>query len=162
MNRKFGLLFLAGIGIMAVLVAGILYRQRDAAIGLTGQFLKVRTAQLDENSTVAVIDYRLDNPSSGLFQVHSVSLLMEDADGKQYDGIVSSEMDAKRLFEGFPLLGQKFNETLVMRDKVQPHSTMDRMVAVRYEAPESKIQGRKRFLLRIREVDGAVSEISER
>src|SRR5690242_17504480 len=139
MNRKFLVMFAAGIGLMAVFVSGILYMQRGARVGLTGQFLKVRTAALDENSTIAVVDYRVVNPSNVIFQVHNVSLLMEDNDGKTYDGIVSSEADAKRLFEGFPILGQKFNDTLVIRDRVAPHSSIDRMVAVRYEAPEARI-----------------------
>jgi len=162
MNKKFVLMFAIGIGVMAAFVTGILYMQRGARVGLTGQILKIRTAALDENSTVAVVDFRFVNPSDVIFQVHNVQLLMEDNDGKQYDGIVSSETDAKRLFEGLPLLGQKFNDTLVIRDRIPARSTADRMVAVRYEAPEARIQGRKRFLLRIRDVDGAVSEISER
>jgi hypothetical protein len=160
--RRFLLMFAVGIGLMAVLVSGILFMQRGARIGLTGKFLKVRTAALDENSTVVVVDFRVNNPSDVLFVVHTVSLLMEDNDGKTYDGIVSSEVDAKRLFEGLPLLGQKFNDTLVMRDRIPGRSTTDRMVAVRYEAPEARIQARKRFLLRIKDVDGAVVEIPER
>lgn len=162
MDRKFLGKFAVGIGIMAILVAAVLYIQRGARMGLTGEILKVRTAALDENSSVAVVDFRFANPSDGMFQVHNVSLLMEDQDGKMYDGIVSSELDAKRLFEGLPLLGQKFNDTLIMRDKVPARSTADRMVAVRYDAPESRLQARKRFVLRIREVDGTVSEISEK
>jgi len=162
MNRKFLLMFAIGIGLMAVLVTGILYMQRGARVGLVGQFLKVRTGAFDENSSIAVVDFRFVNPSDVMFQVHDVQLLMEDNDGKQYSGIVSSESDAKRLFEAYPILGQKFNDTLVIRDRIPGKSTADRMVAVRYEAPESRIQGRKRFLLRIKDVDGAVSEISER
>jgi hypothetical protein len=36
------------------------------------------------------------------------------------------------------------------------------MVAARFDAPESRLESRKRFLLRIEEVDGLVPEISER
>ena len=36
------------------------------------------------------------------------------------------------------------------------------MVAARFDAPEARIEARKRFLVRIEEVDGAISEISEK
>jgi hypothetical protein len=71
-------------------------------------------------------------------------------------------MDAKRLFEAIPLLGQKFTDTLVERDRVPGHTFQDRMVAARFNAPESRLESRKRFLLRIEELDGLVSEISEK
>ena len=71
-------------------------------------------------------------------------------------------MDATRLFEGLPLLGQKYNDTLVIRDKIPSQASMDRMVAARFEAPESKLESRKRFLIRIEDVDGPVSELSEK
>jgi hypothetical protein len=71
-------------------------------------------------------------------------------------------MDAERLISGIPLLGQKYNDSLKERDKVPAHDTVDRMVAARFEVPESKLTGRKRFIVRIQEVDGMVSEFSDR
>ena len=162
MTRTFTITFAVGIAVMAIVVSGILYMQRGARIGITGEILKVRTAALDENSSVVVIDFRFANPSNVLFEVRTVAVLMEESDGKQYPGQVASELDAKRLFDALPLLGQKFNDTLKIRDHVAARSTADRMVAVRFEAPESRIQARKRFLMRIEEVDGASSEISEK
>jgi hypothetical protein len=35
------------------------------------------------------------------------------------------------------------------------------MVAVRFEVPESKLEARKRLLVRIEEVDGKVFDLSE-
>ena len=136
--------------------------QRGAHIGLTGSILKVRTAALDENSTVAVIDFRFTNPGNVPFWVRTVSVVLENKDGNQFDGKVISETDAKRMFEVMPLLGQKFNETLILRDKIQGHTSQDRMVAARFEAPEALISARKRFLVRIEEVDGPIVEFSEK
>jgi hypothetical protein len=70
-------------------------------------------------------------------------------------------MDAKRLFEGLPLLGQKFNQTLLMKDRIAVGETVDRMVAARFEAPEARLENRKRFLLRIEDVSGPVREFAE-
>jgi len=149
MKNRFAATFAIGIGIIAIVVVGILYMQRGARIGLAGSMLKVRTAPLDENSTIAVIDFRFANPGNVPFWVRTVSLVMEDKDGSQYDGKVISEGDAKRLFEALPLLGEKFNETLILRDKIPGHTSLDRMVAARFEAPEARINSRKRFIVRI-------------
>jgi hypothetical protein len=162
MKNRFTVTFAVGIGIVAIAVAGVLYMQRGARIGLAGSVLKVRTAPMDENSTVAVIDFRFANPGNVPFWVRTVSVVMEDKDGQQYEGKVVSEMDAQRLFEAVPLLGQKYNDSLTLKDKIPGHTTQDRMVAARFEAPEARIEGRKRFLVRIEEIDGPITELSEK
>ena len=162
MNRAFWTAFLIGIALVSVAVTGILYMQRGARVGLTGQILKVRTAPLDENSSVAVVDFRFANPSKVKFVVREVTVVLEDETGTQYNGRTVSEMDAKRLFEGLPLLGQKFNATLIVRDVISSQAAGDRMVAARFEAPESKLEKRRRFLVRIEDVDGPTTELSEK
>ena len=162
MKNQFWLACGIGLACVGLVIAGVLFMQRGARVGLTGSVLKVRTAPLDENSSVVVLDFRFTNPSKVLFVVRSVTVVMEEKDGKQYDGQTVAEMDAKRLFDGIPLLGPKFTDTLVERDRVPSHASQDRMVAARFNAPDSRLEARKRFLLRIEEVDGLVSEISER
>jgi hypothetical protein len=162
MKNQFWMACGIGLACMGLVVVGVLYMQRGARVGLTGNILKVRTAPLDDNSSVVVLDFRLNNPSNIYFQVRGVSVVLEEKDGKQYDGRTVAEMDAKRLFEALPLLGQKFTDTLVERDKILSHTSQDRMVAARFDAPESRLDGRKRFLMRVEEVDGVVTEISEK
>ena len=162
MSKNFLTAFLVGLAVVAIAVTAILVMNRGARIGLTGKIMKVRTAPLDENSSVAVLDFRITNPASVAFVVRTVTVVLDDPDGQEYQGATVSEIDAKRLFEGLPLLGQKFNETLLMRDKIPSGATQDRMVAARFEAPESRLDGRKRFLLRIEDVDGPVTELSEK
>jgi hypothetical protein len=77
-------------------------------------------------------------------------------------GQTVSELDARQLFQAIPLLGQKFNDTLLMRDSIPPHNAWDRMVAVRFEVPHSKLEARKRLVVRIEEVDGKVFDLSEK
>jgi hypothetical protein len=162
MSKNFLTAFLVGIAAIAILVTAILFLNRGARIGLTGQILKVRTAPLDENSSVAVLDFRVHNPANEAFVVRTVTVVMEDPDGKQFTGATVSESDAKNLFQYVPLLGQKFNQTLLMRDKIPSDATEDRMVAVRFDAPEARIDARKRFLLRIEDLNGPVTEIPEK
>jgi hypothetical protein len=162
MKNQFWVACGIGLACVGLVVVGVLIMQRGARVGLTGSVLKVRTAPLDENSSVVVLDFRLNNPGNVLFMVRGVSVVMEEKDGKQYDSQTVAEVDAKRLFEAIPLLGTKFTDTLVERDKIPGHTFQDRMVAARFNAPESRLEARKRFLIRIEEVDGLVSEIAER
>lgn len=152
-----------GIGVVAVaaLVGVILYIQRGAHLELKGSIQKVRTLATDDASVVVVIDFRFVNPSDYRFVVRKVEVSMEDQQGRVLEGAVASEVDAKRLFDSYPVLGQKYNETLLMRTKVGPRESMDRMVAARFEIPEKLLQQRKQLRIRVEDVDGAVSEIVE-
>jgi hypothetical protein len=162
MSKTLMITFAIGIAVIAVAVGGIFYMQRGAHLTLPGKVLKVRTAPLDDNSSAAVVDFRVTNPSDYNFMTKSVTLVLEEPNGNQIEGQTASEMDAERLISGIPLLGQKYNDSLKERDKVPAHDTVDRMVAARFEVPESKLTGRKRFIVRIQEVDGMVSEFSDR
>ena len=162
MKNTFAAAFGIGLAIIALAVGGIFFMQRGDKIDLPGKILKVRTAPLDENSSIAVIDFRITNPSDVLFEVRTVTVELVDAAGKSYLGETTSETDAKRLFEAMPVLGQKFNNSLLMRERIGAHVSQDRMIAARFQAPESLLEARKRFVLRIEEVDGKSFEYSER
>jgi hypothetical protein len=162
MKERFPIGFGIGLVVIAIGVAAVFYMQRGAHIQVTGRFLKVRTAPLDEHSSVVAIDFRVANPADYPFMVRDVTVVIEDAAGKQSEGTTVSATDTDRLFAGVPLLGQKYNPALIAREKVAPHQTVDRVVAARFEVPDSALETRKRLLIRIDEVDGAVSEIREK
>jgi hypothetical protein len=153
-----------GVGVVVVLaaIAGVFYVQRGAHIELKGQILKVRTQAMDAASSVAVVDFRFANPADYTFVVRKVDVLLEDKDGKVQEGTAISEVDAKNLFHYYPLLGEKYNDSLLMRARIAPHQSMDRMAAVRFEVPEEQLQARKKLAVRIEDVDGAVSELAEK
>jgi len=150
-----------GLATVVVLIAAVLFWTRGSHIQLKGSILKVRTQAMDERSAVAAIDFRFANPANYPFVVRTVSVYMTDASGRKTEGMAVAEVDAKKLFEYYPLLGQKYNESLLMRDRVGPKQSMDRMVCVRFEMPEESIEARQGFRIRIQDVDGAVSEIIE-
>lgn len=153
--------FGVGLAVIALAVAGVFYMQRGAHLELPGKILKVRTVPLDDNSSLAVIDFRVSDPSDYPFQVHSVTVILEDPSGNGAEGQTTSEMDTKRVFAGMPVIGQQYNDVLKERDRIGAHATADRMVMARFEVPEAKLAGRRRFLLKIEEVDGVTSEITE-
>ena len=161
MRKNF--LIALGIGIVCIALAAVwvVHMQRGAYVDLPGKVLKVRTAPLDEASSVAVVDFRVSNPADYPFVVRKVAVAMEDSAGNESEGQTISELDARQLFQAIPLLGQKFNDTLLMRDSIPPRSSWDRMVAARFEVPQARLEARKRLVVRIEEVDGKVFDLSE-
>jgi len=152
-----------GIGIVVVVIAilAIFYIQRGAHVELQGSVQKVRTLALDENSSAALIDFRVLNPSDYPFVVREAAVTLVEPGGKTLEGMIIAEVDAQRLFDYYPVLGQKYNDSLVIRTKVNPHQTMDRMLAVRFDVPEKQLQARQGLRIRIEELDGPVSYIVE-
>jgi hypothetical protein len=150
-----------GIGIVVVVIAvlAIFYIQRGAHVELRGSVQKVRTLALDENSSAALIDFRVLNPSDYPFVVREATVTLFEPGGKTIEGMIIAEVDAQRLFEYYPALGQKYNDSLVIRTKVNPRQTMDRMLAVRFDVPETRLQARQGLRIRIEEIDGPVSDI---
>jgi hypothetical protein len=150
-----------GLVVVSIAVVWIFYMQRGAHIEPAGKFLKVRTLALDENSSIAVIDFRVVNSSDYTVMVREVTVTLEQPNRTSSDGTVVSEVDARRLFQYYPVLGQKFNDSLIIRDRIKPHETLDRMIAARFEIPVAQLDGRKRLKLRVEDVDGASGELIE-
>ncbi len=67
-SKTLAITFAIGIAVIALAVSGVFYMQRGARIGVPGQVLKVRTAALDENCTIVVLDFRVTNPSDYTFE----------------------------------------------------------------------------------------------
>jgi hypothetical protein len=162
MRSNFAVAFAIGLACIAIAVGGIFYMQRGDKIDLPGKILKVRTAELDAESSVAVIDFRVSNPSDILFEVRTVTVELQGDDGKSYEGQISSDTDAAALMQAIPTLGEKYNKTLMMKERIGAHGSQDRMVAARFTTPLEKLDARKRLIVRIEEVDGKSFEYSER
>jgi hypothetical protein len=161
-SPRFLLPLLVGLAAAAAMVFGIFYVQRDAHVELKGGILKVRTQGMDETSSVVVIDFRFVNPSAYPFIVRKVDVYAVTKDGSTLEGQPVAEADAKRLFQYFPLLGQKFNDTLLMRDRIDGRQSQDRMIAARFEKPVKELEQRQQLVVRIEDVDGPVSELREK
>jgi hypothetical protein len=156
MRKDLAVPFAIGLAVIIAAIGGVLFMQRGAHIELKGAILKVRTLALDDNSSIMVVDFRFANPADYPFVIKSVTLQAD-----QVEGFSVPEIDARRIFEYYPLLGKKFNDTLVAHEKIPARESQDRMIAARFEVPESKLTARKRLVLRIEDVDGPVSELVE-
>jgi len=162
LSRQFLVTFSVGLVAVLIAVGVVFYLQRGAHVELKGAILKVRTLALADNSSLAVVDFRFANSSSYPFVVRSVDVSAAGPSGQSYSSTLVSEVDAKRIFEYYPVLGQKFNNSLLTRDKIPPQHSEDRMVAARFEIPVTQLEGRKNLTIRIEDVDGPVSELVEK
>jgi hypothetical protein len=156
-------LLFCGVGLagLLVVVGIILYIQRGAHLDLPGQILKVRTAQLEDGSSAAIADFRVANTSDYPAVVRTVKVVLEDQKGNRIDGTTIADIDARRMMEGIPLLGQKYSKSLVVKDTIPGRASWDRMIAARFEVPEEQLRQRKGLIVSIEEIDGKIFELSE-
>ncbi len=161
-SRQF-LVFL-GIG-LAVVGAGLgiaFYGTQGAHLNLEGKILKIRTLPTDEKSSIIVVDFRVTNQSTKQnFVVKDAVVLMKTADGKEVEADTIARTDVNRVFGYYKMLGPKYNETLIIRDKVGAAQTMDRMIAVTVPLAEHEVETRQGLILRLHDVDGPTFELNE-
>jgi hypothetical protein len=161
MRKELAVPFAIGLAVILVAIGAVLYMQRGAHVELKGSVLKVRTMALDENASLAVVDFRFANSADYPFVVRSCTVTVEDASGRVTEGVSVTELDARRLFDYYHVLGKKYNDTLLLKDKIAAHESQDRMIAARFEIPVSQLEARKRLVVRVEDVDGPVSELPE-
>lgn len=162
MSSRLAVPLVIGLAAVVAMVLGLLWIQRGAHVELKGEILKIRTHELDENSSIAVIDFRFANPADYPFIVRKVDVILEDPMERTLEGMTVAEADTQRLFDAYPLLGQKFNRSLLPRDRVDARESQDRMIAARFEVPVAVLNSRKLLTVRVEDVDGPVSEIREK
>jgi hypothetical protein len=156
------LLIFFGIGILAVGVAVFLVvtGNEGSHLKLQGKILKVRTGALGDGNSIAVLDFRVTNPSNVPFVVGNVEVSLEKKNGEMVDGVTTSKSDLKQLFEYNHFLGDQYNDGLAMRDTIAPHSMVDRMVAAHFEVSNEVLDSCKAVHLSLHDVDGPSWETS--
>jgi hypothetical protein len=161
MNRQSLLAGLLAIAAVGAIIAGTLWFTRKNTLAVGGRIVKVRTHAVDADNTIAVLDFRISNQSALLMKVREAEVVLIPANGPEVRGETVSEMDAVRLFDYFKDLGQKYNPSLLINDKIAPGQTIDRMLASSFKVPQSQFENRKAIRLRILDVDGATVELTE-
>jgi hypothetical protein len=148
--------------LVAIAVSSILYSTRHNKVELHGELLRVRTLPIDTGNTVVLADIRITNPSTQQFVVEDVQVLLQPQSGEAIPGDIFSETDAQRLFTYYPVLGKKYNPNLMIRQKINPGETIDRMISVRFPGGEEQVQKRKGLRIIVRDIDGVKTEITEK
>ena len=153
-NKQFVVFFAVGILVIGALLFFSFASTKKNHLVLNGRILKVRTGVIDEHTCAAVIDFRVENPSDVLFVVREVTSTLTEANGSSDDGMVISKMDFAQLLAYNKFLGKEYNEGLAIRDRIAPHATIDRMVAVEFPQPQSVVEKAKVLKLRVQDMDG--------
>jgi hypothetical protein len=161
MSKRFLIFFGIGLLLVAGGVFAILTSNKGSHLVLEGKILKIRSGALNEQNSIAVLDFRVENPSNLPFVVRDVQATLEKKDGAMVEGVTIAKSDLKRLFQYNRFLGEQYNDGLTIKDEVPPHMTVDRMVAVRFEVGRLDLESAKAIHLRIEEADGPVFEASE-
>jgi hypothetical protein len=158
MNKRLLILFGVGLVAMAIAVVVILSANKGSHLELIGKILKVRTGALGEGNSIAVMDFRVENPSDKPFVVRDVQITLEKPNGEMVDGVTVSKADLKQLFQYNRFLGDQYNDGLGLQDTIAPHSMVDRMVAAHFEVGNEDLEKAKAVHLSIQDVDGPLWE----
>lgn len=161
------ILKMAGIGliVVVVVVAVIYVFNLGSQIRLSGEIQMVRVQAMDGESCVVIVDFRFENPADYPFVVRDATIHLTLEDGAELQGTAVAATDAKRVFDYYskanPNLGPQYNDVMIARDRVEPGESMDRMIMARFDIPASKAEARSGLTLRIEDVDGAVTRLTE-
>src|SRR5277367_5635248 len=150
----------AGLAVIAVSLFLVFSTTKGAHLELKGTILKVRSGELDDKSSAALLDVRLENPSDILFVVREVTVKLEKSDGSMEDGILVPRMNIKQVLEYNKFLGQQYNDTLTIQDKVPAHKSIDRMIAVTFNVPGKELDAAKAIHLKIEDLNGPMFSVS--
>jgi hypothetical protein len=161
-TRQFLILLGVGLVVVALALGFLLLGTKGAHLDLEGKILKVRTLATDDKTSIALLDFRVRNTATKQeFVVQDAVVVVTTADGKQVKGDTIARRDLNRVLDYYKMLGPKYNETLIMRDKIGPGQSMDRTVAASFPLSEQDLQKRKNMALQLHDVDGPTSEITE-
>lgn len=151
-----------GIAIAAIGVGLGVYSNRGAHVGLEGSIVKVRLIATDENSCVAVLELRLNNPANIRFLVRDVEVAADGVNGQTLTAPSIPQIDLDRVLDYFKLAGPRYNPVLRMKENIPGKTALERTVSASFPVSEAALAGRKGFRVLIRDVDGPVAEIAEK
>src|SRR5947209_15073655 len=118
MSKQF-LIFLAiGLAVVAIVVGVTWQGTKGAHLDLDGKVLKVRTLGTDDTHSIVVLDFRVNNPTKTPFMVREGTIKLIKADGSEETGETIAKSDMNRVFDYYKMLGPKYNEILVVRDRI--------------------------------------------
>lgn len=162
MNKQFLVFLLAGLAVVGAAVGLLLIGTKGNHLELNGTILKVRVMPLSPVASLVIVDFRVSDPSDVPFVMKGATLTLEPASGATLDGMSVSKPDIENVFKYNPILGPKFNDVLGIKDRIEPHQRLDRMVGARFEIPESQAEDRKAIHLHIEEMHGVTADFVEK
>jgi hypothetical protein len=153
---------IVGLAVVGIALGFLFIGTKGNHLELNGTILKVRTLPLSEKASLVIVDFRVSDPSDIPFIMKGASLTLEPATGEILDGMTVTKSDIENVFKYNPILGPKFNDVLGIKDRIEPHQRLDRMVGARFEIPEAQAEERKAVHLHIEEMGGLAVDLIEK
>jgi hypothetical protein len=153
---------LIGVALVGLLVAAALWFNRGSNVRLEGRILKVRAIATGEEASLALVDFRIQNPAKVRFLVQEVRLSVTRENGEVVEGLVSAQSDLDRVLQYFPAEGPRYNEVLRPKSNIGGGAQSDWCVGAGWDFPARILEGRKNLTVTIEDVDGAVVVLQER
>lgn len=154
LNKQFSIFLAIGLAVIAVVVYSVMSSTKGSHLELIGKVVKARTGALDDTHSIAVLDFRVSNPSDIPFVVRQVWVTVEKADGEKLRGDIVPKMNLAQVFEYNKFLGVQYNEALTIKDEVKPHGQIDRMVAASFPIADADLEKSKTIDLWVQDMDG--------
>ena len=161
MSKEFWRAFGGAAVFVGIVVAIVWAANIKNHLVIDGKILRVRVAALDPESSLLLVDFRVDNPSAVLFVSGDVSLRLKADSGAEADGLMVSRGDVDAMFEAMPQLRPKYNDVFGLGDKIPAGKSRDFMVEARFELPKSEVAKRQNLTLHLQDLDGAEADIAE-
>ena len=160
MSNAFKIGFGAVLAVFAVLIWIGFATTKGNHLAPTGNIGKVRVQGIADDQSFMVIDFNAKNDSDRDMTVHSIEVTVETPDGEATGGPVAAR-DLEGAFRSYPTLGDMYNPALKDRDVIPAHSSVDRMVAARFDLPAAQIENRKKVTLSVQDVTGATLTLTK-
>ncbi len=162
MNQRFIISLVAGLALAVLIVGGVLTWRGGDRLEPVGQILKLRSAPVDEQHCLIVLDLRLTNGSNIALEIREVSVSLENKDGVKFPGTLVSGVDTQSLFSYYPVLGEAYNPPLIANTRIPPHQSLDLMLAARLDLPESDLASRRKLSVIAQDRSGVTVELVEK
>ena len=150
---------LIGLALVAAVLGVTLWQNQGSRLILEGSMRKVRIQKVDDANTAAIVEVRLNNPSDLPFEVKDLKLTLETAKGP-VDGTLFRSKDLDAFFDFYKAsLGVRFNDSLRIGERLKSRTLVERTVGASFPVSEAELTGRRRLVLTLKAIDGAVPTV---
>jgi len=152
---------IVGFGLLgALVVAGsILFYNRGAKPTIEGRITQVRTLAMDQENSVAIVNFLAENTSDRVLIINRRELEVIDGNDNRHVGMTISAPDIAELFKYFKALGGMGDAPLVPRLEVAPGDEIRGLMAARFPVPKHELDARKTIKIKVSNIRGRTSEI---
>lgn len=144
-------LILIGVG---ALILVVMFFTGDNQTRLEGEVTEVRTIANSDDSSIALVNFRIENITNRPFVGYQREVEMIDAEGRTRHGLLVQEFDLQQLFKYYAQqLGGMKDEPFSAQKTVEAGDERGFLIGARFETTEAELKARQDLIIRL--TDGA-------